>query len=79
VPLGHFHVIDRKWIYIGVLLISIFGLNVLWQSFLPAMNMWADSICRSIVLLGGGAWIAYKAELSPEINQQIVQTLNIKH
>ena len=79
VPLGRFHVIDRKWVYILLLLMAVFGLNWLWQSFLPAMNIWVDSICRSIVLLGGGAWIAYKAQLSPEINQQIIQILNIKH
>ena len=71
VPLGRFHVIDRKWGYILLLLMAVFGLNWLWQSFLPAMNIWVDSICRSIVLLGGGAWIAYKAQLSPEINHQV--------
>ena len=71
VPLGRFHVIDRKWMYILLLLMAVFGLNWLWQSYLPAMNIWVDSICRSIVLLGGGAWIAYKAQLSPEINHQV--------
>ena len=71
VPLGRFHVIDRKWVYILLLLMAVFGLNWLWQSYLPAMNIWVDSICRSIVLLGGGAWIAYKAQLSPEINHQV--------
>ena len=71
VPLGRFHVIDRKWVYILLLLTAVFGLNWLWQSYLPAMNIWVDSICRSIVLLGGGAWIAYKAQLSPEINHQV--------
>ena len=71
VPLGRFHVIDRKWVYILLLLTVVFGLNWLWQSYLPAMNIWVDSICRSIVLLGGGAWIAYKAQLSPEINHQV--------
>ena len=71
VPLSRFHVIDRKWGYILLLLMAVFGLNWLWQSYLPAMNIWVDSICRSIVLLGGGAWIAYKAQLSPEINHQV--------
>ena len=71
VPLGRFHVIDRKWGYILLLLMAVFGLNWLWQSFLPAMNIWVASICRSIMLLGGGAWIAYKAQLSPEINHQV--------
>lgn len=79
VPLGHFHVVDHRWVYVLLLLLAIFVLNAAWQTFLPAMNIWTDSICRSIVLLGGGAWIAYKAKLSPEINQQIVKTLDIKH
>lgn len=77
VPLGHFHVVDRKWWYILLLLIVIFALNVLWQYCLPEMNIWADSILRSAVLLGSGVWIAYKAELSPEINQQLKS--KIKH
>ena len=76
VPLGRFHVVDRRWVYILLLLIGIFGLNVLWQTCLPAMNIWVDSLCRSIVLLGCGAWIAYKAQLSPELNAQVAQWHN---
>ena len=76
VPLGRFHVVDRLWVYILLLLIGIFGLNVLWQTCLPAMNIWVDSLCRSIVLLGSGAWIAYKAQLSPELNAQVAQWHN---
>ena len=76
VPLGRFHVVDRRWVYILLLLVGIFGLNVLWQTCLPAMNIWVDSLCRSIVLLGCGAWIAYKAQLSPELNAQIAQWQN---
>jgi hypothetical protein len=40
------------------------------------MNIWVDSLCRSIVLLGCGAWIAYKAQLSPELNAQVAQWHN---
>ena len=76
VPLGRFHVVDRRWVYILLLLIGIFGLNILWQTCLPAMNIWVDSLCRSIVLLGSGAWIAYKAQLSPELNAQVAQWHN---
>ena len=76
VPLGRFHVVDRRWVYILLLLVGIFGLNVLWQTCLPAMNIWVDSLCRSIVLLGCGAWIAYKAQLSPELNAQVAQWHN---
>ena len=65
VPLGRFHVVDRRWAYILLLLAAVFGLNLLWQACLPAMNIWLDSICRSAVLLGGGAWIAYKSTTLP--------------
>ena len=71
VPLGHFHVVDRNWWYIALLLIALFALNTLWYMYAPAMNIWLDSILRSIVLIGGGAFIAYKAKLSPEVNEQI--------
>ena len=71
VPLGHFHVVDKKWWYIALLLVTLFVINTLWQHYLPTLNIWVDSLLRSIVILGGGALIAYKAKLSPEINQQI--------
>ena len=30
-----------------------------------------EDLLAEVVLLGGGAWIAYKAQLSPEINHQV--------
>ncbi len=71
VPLGHFHVVDRNWWFIALLLVGLFGLNTLWCMYAPLSNIWLDSILRSIVLIGGGAFIAYKAKLSPEINQTL--------
>ena len=71
-----FHITDRRWWYTLLLFASLFVLNTLWQTYLPALNIWLDSIVRSVVLLGGGAYIAYKAELSPEINEQIAKWLN---
>lgn len=47
---------------------SIFILNELWCHFAPLHNIWADSICRSIVLLGIALLAAYKLQLSPQIN-----------
>ena len=75
VPLGHFHVVDRNWWYIALLLIGLFALNTLWCRYAPDMNIWLDSILRSLILIGGGAFIAYKAKLSPEINQQLCAIL----
>ena len=78
VPLCRFRIIDKRWWYIAALLIILFAINQCWLIYLPSMNIWLDSIVRSVALLGGGAFIAYKAELSPEINTQITHSLNIK-
>ena len=79
VPLCRVRIIDRRWWVILALILVLFGLNWAWQTYLPAMNIWLDSIIRSLVILGGGAVIAYKAKLSPEINQQIISKLKIKN
>jgi Membrane protein involved in the export of O-antigen and teichoic acid len=71
VPLGHFHVVDKQWWWILGLLLALFALNAIWQYYLPAQNIWIDSLLRSAVIIGGGVGIAYAAKLSPEINQQI--------
>ena len=74
-PLCRMHVVDKRWAYILLLLVALFVLNYLWQAYLPAMNIWLDSLVRSLILLGGGLFIAYKANLSPEINQQLCAIL----
>ena len=71
VPLCRFRIIDRNWWYIALLIAMLFVLNWAWITYLPSINIWADSLLRSLVLLGGGAAIAYWAKLSPEINDQI--------
>ena len=79
VPLCRVRVIDRQWIYIALLLLVIFAINWAWQTYLPALNIWIDSFLRSIILIGGGAYIAYKAQLSPEINNQIINRKSSNH
>ena len=71
VPLCRIRIIDRQWLYILLLILAVFGLNWLWQTYLPSFGIWTDSILRSVVLLGGACLIAYKAQLSPELNDQI--------
>ena len=68
IPLCHFHIVDKNWWYIALLLIVLFVLNTLWQHYLPTLNIWLDSLIRSLILIGGGMLITYKAKLSPEIN-----------
>jgi O-antigen/teichoic acid export membrane protein len=75
VPLIRIHVTERRWWSILLLLVTLFGLNWLWQTYLPQLNIWLDSLLRSVVLLGSGAIIAYKAKLSPEINEQLCAIL----
>lgn len=75
VPLGRIRVTDRRWWAILALIIGLFAINQIWLIFMPQMNLWLDSILRSLVLIGGGTFIAYKAKLSPEINQQICAIL----
>ena len=71
VSLCRIRVIEKRWWFILLLLVVLFALNALWCQFAPTMNIWADSLLRSAVLIGGGALIAYKAELSPEINKTL--------
>lgn len=47
---------------------AMFGVNELWLHLMPDMNIWLGSILRTVVILGGGMIIAYKARLSEEIN-----------
>ena len=68
VPLCKVKIVDRTWWWGLLLLIVLFGLNTLWQACLPTLNIWIDSLLRTIVLPGGGAWIVYRSQLSPEIN-----------
>lgn len=71
VSLCRIRVIEKRWWFILLLLVVLFAINALWCQFAPTMNIWADSLLRSAVLIGGGALIAYKAELSPEINKTL--------
>lgn len=77
IPLCKIHIVDRRWWYILLLLIALFAINMLWQTYFPLHNIWWDSLVRSIVLLGGGMYIAYRARLSPEVNDQISKWIMI--
>ena len=68
-------IVDGKWWVILALLVALFALNWAWRTYLPSFGLWIDSLLRSFVLIGGGMFIAYKAKLSPEINDQICAIL----
>jgi O-antigen/teichoic acid export membrane protein len=79
VALCRLKIVDRNWWLIMILIATVFVLNWLWMTYLPSFGIWTDSILRSIVLLGGACFLAYKMKLSPEINGQLSKTLNLKH
>ncbi|MBO4453701.1 MAG: oligosaccharide flippase family protein [Paludibacteraceae bacterium] len=69
-------IVNLRWLYTLLLLVALFAGNSIWQHYLPEVNIWVDSLLRSVIIIGGGAYIAYKAKLSPEINEQIARWLN---
>lgn len=61
----------RKHAYIVLLFVVVCALNQLWQQYMPIQNIWLSSLIRSFVLLGAAGLVAWFANLSPEINQQV--------
>lgn len=62
------HPFTRNHLKTVALIAIIFLLNELALRFLPLGNIWLSSILRSLVLIGGGLYVAYKGQLSTEIN-----------
>jgi hypothetical protein len=50
------------------LAVSVLDINYLWMRYMPTGNVWLSSLLRSFVLIGGFCLIAYKSQLSEEIN-----------
>ena len=67
----HTPTFTRQHLRIILLIIVIINLNFLWLKHLPINNIWISSIVRTIVLIGGGCFVAWVKNLSPEINQQV--------
>lgn len=58
----------RTEIMTFALLVSALAINSLWMRYMPIENVWLSSLLRSFVLIGGFCLIAYKSQLSEEIN-----------
>ena len=67
----HTPTFTTQHIKIASLLVVIFLMNYLWQSFMPINNIWISSILRTAVLMGGACGVVWFADLSPEIKQQV--------
>jgi O-antigen/teichoic acid export membrane protein len=50
------------------LAVGVLVINYLWVRYMPMENVWLSSLLRSFVLIGGFCLIAYKSQLSEEIN-----------
>ncbi len=70
--------INRKTLTGTVLLVILFVINVLWQHYLPISNLWLSGIVRTFVLLGIGIFIAWRLQLSTELNHLFHSLLHSK-
>lgn len=61
---------------------AIFALNALLLHLQPLLfgdggtGIWIGSIFRSVLLLGGGMWVAYRTGISPEVNGIVKKVLS---
>ncbi len=70
--------INRKTLTGTVLLVILFVINVLWQHYLPISNLWLSGIVRTFILLGIGIFIAWRLQLSTELNHLFHTLLHYK-
>ena len=61
-PFGKTHLLSIA------ILVLIMACNTLWQMYIPITNIFVSSIIRTIILIGGGLYIAYHLHLSKEID-----------
>lgn len=64
----HIHPFCRSQLMTVGLLIGVLVLNYVWLTYWPIENIWLSAVLRSVVLLGGACWAAYKLNISTEIN-----------
>lgn len=63
----------RNQIWMLLLAAALFVMNEGALRLMSDMNIWLSSIIRTLVFIGGGMYIAYKANLSEEINALLRQ------
>ena len=68
-------ILTRRHLLTILLLVLLFAANELCLWLMPSANIWLSSLMRSLLLVLT-AWLAYRWELSPELNKQIAQWLN---
>jgi len=65
-----FRIITRRHLLTIVLLILLFAANWLVLQFVPIINIWLSSIVRSLLIILT-AGLAYRWQISPELNEQL--------
>ncbi len=72
------NILCKRHLQTLLLAVLIVGLNTACLHFLPNLNIWLSAILRSLVLLAGGALIAYRWKISPDINGLFYNTVQKK-
>ena len=65
----------RRHLLTILLLVFLFAANELCIHLLPEMNIWISSLLRSLLIVAA-AWIAYRLQISPELNNQLYALLH---
>lgn len=65
----------QKHMWSLLIIVWLFALNQLWLRYIPSMNIWVDSIARTVIIGGVGVLSAYKLHLSPELEQMVRNAL----
>lgn len=60
----------RRHLLTVSLLVVVFAANALFLRYMSGVNVWLSSLLRSLLLIAA-VWVAYRLQLSPELNQQI--------
>lgn len=64
------HILTRRHLLAIVLFALLFAANWLCIQYVPITNIWLSGLLRSLLIVVA-AWIAYRLQISPELNAQI--------
>jgi O-antigen/teichoic acid export membrane protein len=65
----------RRHLWALLIIIWLFALNQLWLRYIPSLNIWFDSIARTLIIGGVGILSSYKLHLSPELETMVRRAL----
>ena len=65
----------QKHLWAMLIIVWLFALNQLWLRYIPSLNIWLDSIARTLIIGGVGILSSYKLHLSPELETMVRRAL----